>query len=123
MGFPQTAQVSVVRSPRCLEQNWELTGIAGAGAAGFSGNTTRIRTVCEGGDASRGAGASDNGGGAAGAANSSRTSWLTISEESCPQAGQTKLTGCDAISGVMSKAYFAPQEHWIFMGHSGFGIQ
>lgn len=54
-------------------------------------------------------------------ASSLRMSWLTKSEESSPHCGQTNLIGC-AISGVTSSAYFAPQEHWIFMA-SRFGIQ
>ncbi len=41
--------------------------------------------------------------------------WLTKSDESRPQLGQTNFTGFCSISGVASKAYFAPQEHWIFM--------
>jgi hypothetical protein len=98
----------------------ELAGISGTGSAGVSDNEILMRAA-GGGGATKGAGTS--GGGAAGADNSARTSWLTISDESWPQAGQTKRTGCDAISGVTSKAYFAPQEHWIFMTGLGFGIQ
>ena len=45
-----------------------------------------------------------------------RISWFTSSELSWPQAWQTKRIGELAISGVTSKAYFAPQLHWIFMG-------
>jgi hypothetical protein len=106
-----------------LAQYLELTGTSGAGASGVAGASDNeiLMRAAGGGGVTKGAGAS--GGGAAGADNSARTSWLTISDESWPQAGQTKLTGCDAISGVMSKAYFAPQEHWIFMAGLGFGIQ
>ena len=41
--------------------------------------------------------------------------WLTAAELSAPQVWQIKVIGVRAISGVMSKAYFAPQAHWIFM--------
>lgn len=45
-----------------------------------------------------------------------RIIWFTISELSRPQLGQMNCTGFTAISGVMSKAIFVPQAHWIFMG-------
>jgi hypothetical protein len=44
-------------------------------------------------------------------------SWLTICELSTPHFWQTKVMGAFAISGLMSKEYFAPHEHWIFIGH------
>jgi hypothetical protein len=36
---------------------------------------------------------------------------LTKSEESKPQLAQTNRTGFRAMSGVISKSYFAPQGH------------
>ena len=59
----------------------------------------------------------------AGAGEDRPSSWrmrlLTKSEESSPQAGQTKRTGLAAMSGERSKAYLAPHEHWIFIGVAG----
>jgi hypothetical protein len=43
--------------------------------------------------------------------NSRRIISLTAAEESTPQLWQTNRIGCDTISGVRSKEYFAPQEH------------
>ena len=54
--------------------------------------------------------------------NSCRINWLTASEESSPQAGQIKCTPVREISGVRSKEYFAPQEHWTFMLDQGWGF-
>src|ERR1043166_1195155 len=47
-----------------------------------------------------------------------RTSPSTNSDESKPQAGQTNRTGLMVISGVSSKANFAPQEHCTFISDS-----
>jgi hypothetical protein len=41
--------------------------------------------------------------------------WFTAAELSTPQFWQTSCTGFVTISGVMSKACFVPQLHWIFM--------
>ena len=55
-------------------------------------------------------------------ANSCRINWLTKSDESSPQLGQTNFTGWFNISGVASNAYFAPQEHCSFMMGYGLGF-
>src|SRR5512133_1613287 len=46
--------------------------------------------------------------------NCSLTSLSTNSEESRPQAGQTKRTGRSLIAGVRSNSCFAPHVHCIF---------
>jgi len=121
MGLWQMAHCSVARS-WCLAQNLE----AGAGAVadvstgGAAATDTLRRPAPEdwggggGAVAATGTGAE---GTAAGAwlPNSCRTSWFTNSEASSPQLGQMNFTGCVSISGVASKAYLAPQEHWSFM--------
>jgi len=54
-------------------------------------------------------------GGSVWAPNSWRMSSLTKSDASSPQLGQMNFTGCCNISGLASKAYFAPQEHCSFI--------
>lgn len=55
--------------------------------------------------------------------NSWRISWLTNAEESSPHEGHTNCNVLPAISGVTSKATFAPQVHWIFIGCYGLGFR
>ena len=88
------------------------TGIAGGGGAmgaatGAGGGAMAAATGC-------GAGA----GGGTGAAppNSCRIKSLIGPDRSAPQPGHENRTGSRTISGVTSKAYFAPHWHWIFMG-------
>jgi hypothetical protein len=115
MGFPQTEHFAVARTVRCFGQYLD----AGAAAVGVSAGLVSceiFRRGAGGGVAAMdGAGASGNGSIPACSASSSRTIWVTYSEESSPQFGQTKRTGFRAMSGVMSNSYFVPQEHRIFM--------
>src|SRR5882672_9781921 len=109
----------VVRCGGCLRQTGSSSVDSGAvsvcvGAAVL----TRIRSFP---DAAGAAGAGDAGASGctgAGAAGCSccRINSLTGLEISVPQVWQTNCTGCCAISGVTSKEYFAPQEHWTFIG-------
>jgi len=117
MGVPQMAHFPVAGTVRCFAQNFpEAEGAGGIGSAGFCSCEIFKRAAGGGTDAMDGAGASSgNDWLAACSASSSRISWLTYSDESNPQFGQTKRTGFRAISGVISKLYFVPQEHWIFM--------
>ena len=116
MGFPQTAHLSVAATVRCFGQNREAGSFTGGGSSAPGADAILMRGAGGGVAAIDGAGAaSATNPPAAASASYSRTSWLTYSDESSPQPGQTKRTGFRAMSGVMSKAYFAPQAHWIFM--------
>jgi len=114
MGFWQTRQCSVVRWFGCREQ----TGIAGSSAGveedAVSGTAPRRKAIRAGGAAGAAAGATS--------ANCCRINPFTYSEESRPQAGQTKRIGFWTISWVTSKAYLAPHEHWIFTTRQSFGF-
>ena len=93
----------------------------GDGSAGFSSCEIFRRDAGGGMEAMAGTGASSaNGWRAAGFDSSSRTNSLMYSDESSPQFWQTKRMGFRAISGVTSKLYFVPQEHWIFIYGFGF---
>src|ERR1700690_2510511 len=86
IGLPQTEHFSVASTPRCRWQYLD-TGAAGGGSAGFSPDEIFSRGA---------AGAAGSGLGMASgkfSAISARTSWLTYSDESSPQLGQTKRTG------------------------------
>src|SRR5664279_400062 len=105
IGLEQIRHLSMVNWPGCLGQGRGASEAAGADSAGSgSGARTRIRAV--GGDWG-----ADWAWGGADKPSSWRTRSLTKSDESSPQAGQTNRTGLAAISGVTSRAYFAPQEH------------
>lgn len=54
--------------------------------------------------------------------NCCRIRFVTYSEESNPQAGQTNCTGCPACSEGTSKAYLAPHAHWIFKAEKVHGL-
>lgn len=116
------------------------TGAAGSGAA--VGGEMLIRGGAEGGaGAGTALGAMAGGGaicgavgGAAGVVetdnatgpvmfpNCRRTSSLMRADKSTPQSGQANVTGWRTISGEASKAYFAPQSHWIFIWDQGLGF-
>jgi len=115
IGFLQTAQDSVARTPRCF---WQYREVGAASAASGFFSSCEIRRRETGAGAAGGGGVCGRGGGStgAGAPNSRRTSSFTNSDESSPQVGQMNFTGFCAISGVRSKAYFAPQGHCSFMG-------
>jgi len=116
MGVPQMAHFPVAGTVRCFAQNFLEVEVAGGGGSGGFASCEIFRRGDGGVDAMDVAGASSgNDWLAACSASSSRTSWLTYSDESSPQFGQTKRTGFCAISGVTSNLYFVPQEHWIFM--------
>lgn len=90
-------------------------GVGVAAGAADRAATTGVEIVVApgGGGAISVAGATE--GTAAAIPNCWRIKFVTYSEESRPHEGQTNLTGWCAWSGVTSKAYFAPQAHWIFM--------
>jgi hypothetical protein len=122
IGFPQMAHFPVTVTVRCFGQNFPVGIVAGDGGSGVFASCEIFRRGAGGGSEARdGAGASGNGSRAACSASSSRIIWLTYSDESSPQFGQTNRAGFRAISGVTSKLYFVPQEHWIFMA-LGLGI-
>ena len=96
-------------------------GLRGVGVfrRGFRGGG-RAETHASAGPRARGTGAAGRARRQVAAqANSCRTRLLTKSEASSPQAGRQTAAGFCAISGVTSKAYLAPQEHWIFILGSG----
>jgi len=107
-------------------------GAGGVVAGGTAGSEARTEA---GGSATWMAGADVAGAGAGGAEgwgtisatglgappNSWRICALMVSERFAPQPGHENCTGLAAMSGVTSKAYFAPHAHWIFMGQ-GFGF-
>jgi hypothetical protein len=108
--FPVTVTV------QCFGQNFPVEIVAGDGGSGVFASCEIFKRGAGGGsEAMDGADASGNGSCAACSASSSRISWFTYSDESKPQFGQAMRTGFRAISGVTSKLYFVPQEHWIFM--------
>src|SRR5258708_690335 len=115
MGFPQTVHFPVAGTVRCFGQNLETGVVSGGGSAAFCSCEIFRRGAGGGAAAMDSTGSSGSGWHAACSASSSRISWLTYSDESNPQFWQTKRTGFCAISGVTSKLYFVPQEHWIFM--------
>gem|GEM_PF-5052936 len=43
-------------------------------------------------------------------------------DKSTPQVGHVNTSGCRNISGMASKAYFAPQSQMTFMGDQGLGL-
>jgi len=124
IGFWQMEHCPVARS-RCRAQFLEDAEGAGGGAAGGASSDTRNRAAAGGGGGG-GGGAADAtdapGSGGVGVPNSRRMRSLTKSDESNPQLGQMNFTGCVSISGVASKAYFAPQEHCSFMLRQGLGF-
>ncbi len=84
----------------------DIRAPGGGGAISGAGATRAVVVAA--------AGSSMNATGA-GAPNCCWMRWLTDAELSAPQLWQTRRTGDFTISGVTSKAYLAPQAHWIFM--------
>src|SRR5258706_10893774 len=93
IGFPQTVHFPMDGTVRCFAQNLVVGMTSGGGSVGFCSCEIFRRGAGGGTDAMDGAGASGNGWTEDCSASSSRTSWLTYSEESSPQFGQTKRTG------------------------------
>ena len=106
----------------CVEMRMAGRG-AGAGAGAATGAATGTAMRMGAGGAATGGGNGIATGIAAGGADvgaadtpsSWRMSWFTAAELSAPHAGQMHCTGVTAMSGVMSKASFVPQAHWIFI--------
>src|SRR6478736_2602276 len=121
-------------------------GAAGAGAAAGALPRVILICVCGGGVAAAGATATPGGGGAisiaganpCGAAGTEGDTdnptgpvavpncWRTCSkmrgDKSTPHSGHANVSGLRTISGVASKAYFAPQSQMTFMAGQGFGF-
>ena len=123
IGFEHTRQCSVAGS-ECLAHRSRTAVPAGVSSGrAISGVWIRIRgdggaitaagAPCPTGRETGGAGVGETG---TDLDNSWRIRLLTASEASSPQVWHTNLIGRSAISGVTSKAYLAPQEHWIFIG-------
>ena len=89
------------------------------GAAGVGAETTGF---ADGGGAISGAGARPSRCGGATLPSSCRASSSKRAERSTLQLGHAKRGGLRNISGVASRAYFAPQSHWTFIRLQGLGF-
>src|SRR5258705_10752879 len=121
MGLEQMKHRSVVIWPGCLEQRCGSSATTGAAASGVtSGFWSRKRGPAGRWDAEpsstrMGVFAAMGAAAVVDWASSKRIRLLTVSEMSTEQEGQMNCTGFSAMSGVISKAYLAPHEHWIFI--------
>ena len=98
-----------------------LMGAAGVGevATTVGAETTGF---ADGGGAISGAGAIPSRCGGATLPSSCRASSSKRAERSTLQLGHAKRGGLRNISGVASRAYFAPQSHWTFIRLQGLGF-